>query len=172
MQQSHSIDLYLSPSGNDAWSGRLPEPNASATDGPFATLERARDELRRHSVSGATVWLRGGDYALAESFTLDARDIGLPEQPVTYRAYPGETARLLLGGRRVTNFRPLSDAAVLAWLDPAACSHVVESDLCALGIEDFGQFRSRGLGRPTVPAHPELFFNGQPCRDASPRARE
>ncbi len=161
MQQSHSIDLYISPSGNDAWSGRLSEPNASATDGPFATLERARDELRRHPAPGATVWLRAGDYVLAGSFTLDARDSGLPDQPVTYRAYPGETARLL-GGRRITNFCPVTDAATLARLDPAARSHVVESDLRTLGVEDFGQFRSRGLGRPTAPAHLELFFNGQP----------
>ena len=38
--------LYVSVQGNDAWSGRLPEPNAAKTDGPFATLERARDAIR------------------------------------------------------------------------------------------------------------------------------
>jgi formate dehydrogenase iron-sulfur subunit len=30
--------LYISPAGNDGWSGRLPEPNAARTDGPLATL--------------------------------------------------------------------------------------------------------------------------------------
>ena len=38
--------LYVSPSGNDSWSGRLSAPNSRKTDGPFATLERARDEIR------------------------------------------------------------------------------------------------------------------------------
>ena len=39
-------DFYLSPNGSDAWSGRLSNPNAQGTDGPFATLERARDAVR------------------------------------------------------------------------------------------------------------------------------
>jgi hypothetical protein len=33
--------FYVATNGNDAWSGRLAEPNAGKTDGPFATLERA-----------------------------------------------------------------------------------------------------------------------------------
>jgi hypothetical protein len=31
--------LYLSPSGNDAWSGTLPAPNPGKSDGPLATKE-------------------------------------------------------------------------------------------------------------------------------------
>ncbi len=42
-----AVTLFVSNSGNDAWSGRFPEPNESKTDGPFASLERARDEIRR-----------------------------------------------------------------------------------------------------------------------------
>jgi len=34
--------LYVSPTGNDAWTARSPDTNAERTDGPFATLERAR----------------------------------------------------------------------------------------------------------------------------------
>ena len=153
-------DLYVSPSGNDHWTGRLAEPNAGHTDGPFTTLERARDELRLHPAPGATIWLRG-DYVLTESFMLDARDSGMPGQPVVYRSMPGEQARLL-GGKRVTNFRPVSDASVLSRLDPEARLHVVEADLPELGITDFGQFRSRGLVRSMSPAHLELFFKGRP----------
>lgn len=29
----------MSPHGDDAWSGTLAKPNASKTDGPFATIE-------------------------------------------------------------------------------------------------------------------------------------
>ncbi len=44
--------LYVSTEGDDSWSGRLPEPNADRTDGPFATLKRARDEIRRLKSEG------------------------------------------------------------------------------------------------------------------------
>ena len=54
--------LYVSTSGDDSWSGALPEPNADGADGPFATREAARDELRRLDCDGATVVLRGGAY--------------------------------------------------------------------------------------------------------------
>ena len=33
--------IYVSPQGDDAWSGRLAHANVEATDGPVATLERA-----------------------------------------------------------------------------------------------------------------------------------
>jgi len=39
-------DFYVSPKGNDNWSGTLPEPNATATDGPFATIQRAQKAVR------------------------------------------------------------------------------------------------------------------------------
>ena len=29
-------DFFVSPGGNDRWSGKLAEPNADSTDGPFA----------------------------------------------------------------------------------------------------------------------------------------
>ena len=35
--------LYVAPNGNDNWSGTLSEPSADLTDGPLATLRRARD---------------------------------------------------------------------------------------------------------------------------------
>jgi hypothetical protein len=45
---SHAItatsDFFVSPRGNDAWSGKLAEPGSN--DGPFATIARARDVVR------------------------------------------------------------------------------------------------------------------------------
>jgi len=60
--------FYISPAGNDGWSGRLARPNATSTDGPFATLERARDAVRELKArgglpaTGVTVELNGGTY--------------------------------------------------------------------------------------------------------------
>lgn len=41
------VEFYVSPNGNDTWSGTLPEANTTKTDGPFATFEAARDAVRR-----------------------------------------------------------------------------------------------------------------------------
>ena len=44
--QEAQADFYVSSQGNDTWSGTLAEPNAAGTDGPFATLERAKQAVR------------------------------------------------------------------------------------------------------------------------------
>lgn len=105
-----TADFYLSPSGCDQWSGQLPEPNTGKTDGPFATLARARDALRglKSHTSRArsfTVMIRGGEYRLSEPFQLGPEDSGVEGLPVTYAAYPGEQpvftgGRIILGWRR------------------------------------------------------------------------
>jgi parallel beta-helix repeat protein len=102
--------LYVATTGNDHWSGTLDEPNLPQSDGPFATLGRARDELRKLRAAGvlqgeSTVWVRGGSYPLSQTFTLDAQDGGNPQAPIIYRAY-GKEQPILTGGRAVTGFTP------------------------------------------------------------------
>ncbi len=70
------ITFYVSPAGNDAFSGKLFTPTDALQDGPFATLTRARDAIRDLRVDGVlpgpvTVRLRGGKYYLTETLTLD-----------------------------------------------------------------------------------------------------
>jgi len=169
VRAEEAMDLYVSPSGNDAWTGRSSEPNADRTDGPFATLERARDELRRLSSEGArprggvTVHLRGGLYALARSFELGQADSGSPGSPVVYRAFRGEEVRIS-GGREVpaSAFGPASDPEALRRLGPSARGKVLAADLKALGIASFGELAPRGFGRPDRPAALELFFRDMP----------
>ncbi|MHC2066095.1 DUF5123 domain-containing protein [Bremerella sp. T1] len=47
-------DYYVSPQGSDGWSGTIATTNSQKSDGPFATIERARDAIResRFSESG------------------------------------------------------------------------------------------------------------------------
>jgi hypothetical protein len=57
--------FFVSPEGNDAWSGKLNHPNPAYTDGPFRTASRARDAIRKLKRSGqfarpVTVYFRGG----------------------------------------------------------------------------------------------------------------
>lgn len=151
--------FFISPSGSDA------NPGTEAK--PFATLEAARDAIRRLKrdgglpTGGVTVWIRGGDYVRERAFELTAQDSGTAEAPIVYRGVATEPVRLL-GGRRVSGFQRVTDPARLARLSAAARAHVLEADLRAQGITNFGELRSRGFGRPLTPAHAELFFRGQP----------
>jgi len=135
--------LFVAPNGHDAWSGRLAEPNAEGTDGPFATLERARDEIRQMKQAGplppggVTVEVRGGIYERERTFELTAEDSGTETAPVVYRARKGEEVRLV-GGKVVTNFQPVTDPAVLNRLDEAARGKVLQADLRALGVTEDG----------------------------------
>jgi hypothetical protein len=165
--QGGALHLYVAPNGNDAWSGRLPAPNRKGTDGPVATLVRARDLLRSarrvggSSPAGATVFLRAGSYRLEQTLALEAEDGGAPAAPVVYRAYRNEEARLV-GGREVKAWKPVTDSAVLERLDPAARDHVLQADLRAQGIAEYGTLTPRGFGRPETPAGLELFFADRP----------
>ncbi|MBI4550895.1 MAG: right-handed parallel beta-helix repeat-containing protein [Candidatus Latescibacteria bacterium] len=160
------MKVYVATNGNDVWSGRLSAPNADGTDGPFATLERARDTVRalRQTTllpdGGVTVLIRGGVYPLTQGFRLTAEDSGTERSPIVYRAYQDEQVRLM-GGQVLRGFVPVNDPAVLERLDPDARGHVLQCDLAAHGVRDYGRFSSRGFGRPTTPAHLELFFQGR-----------
>ena len=39
-------DFFVSPEGNDSWSGTLDSPNISKSDGPFATIARAKAAVK------------------------------------------------------------------------------------------------------------------------------
>jgi hypothetical protein len=159
-------DLYVAPNGDDRWSGRLAAPNPAHTDGPFRTLERARDTIRAWKGSdrlprkGVIVALRGGVYALAHPFTLAFEDSGTADAPIRYQAYSGEEVRLV-GGRVLTGFTPVTDPAILARLDPTAREHVLWTDLRAQGITDLEGVHANGVWAQSQPGL-ELFFQDRP----------
>lgn len=92
-----SFDLVVSPQGNDKWSGKLAEPNAEGTDGPLATINEAKERLKKLKdidcggdtdcvLTDLTVWLRGGTYFLENTLEYTSDDLG----NYSYKAYPGE----------------------------------------------------------------------------------
>ena len=100
--------FFVATDGEAGWSGQSAEPNAKCTDGPFATLDRARDAVRQlkpaHGLTRPiTVLVRGGKYYLTETFVLRPEDSGTQDCPITYTAYPGEEP-VFSGGRRLTGF--------------------------------------------------------------------
>ncbi|MFC1805726.1 right-handed parallel beta-helix repeat-containing protein [Planctomycetota bacterium] len=104
-------DFYVAANGNDGWSGRLATPNYSGTDGPFATVERARDALRsltypRYQAIGRfVVLIRGGVYYLDRPIVFQPDDSGSATAPILYAAYPGESP-VFTGARPITGWTP------------------------------------------------------------------
>lgn len=93
------VSFFVSPEGNDQWSGRQPAPARRGGDGPFRTLERARRAVREdRGRGGARVILAAGEYPLPRGFALEAEDLGRPGAPVSYEAAAG--AEVVLRGDR------------------------------------------------------------------------
>lgn len=166
MAALHATQLFVAADGNDG------NPGSQAK--PFATLEQARDMVRqlneagKYPAEGVTVWLRGGVYLRERSFDLDARDSGQPGAPVVYAAAPGETVRLL-GGKIIPGsaFHSVTDRAFLdRVVSHAARRHLLQVDLKALGISDYGELHPLhavdfGSSTHYLPAPMELFIDGK-----------
>jgi hypothetical protein len=93
LEDPPAASFFVATNGNDNWSGKLGESNAAKSDGPFATLERARNAVRELKGTTTnqriTVIVRGGKYYLARTFKLGAEDSGWPGFPIRYQAYEG-----------------------------------------------------------------------------------
>jgi hypothetical protein len=161
-----ATDYYVSVSGSDEWSGRQASPNGNGA-GPLATLQGARDTIRQMKAStglpegGVIIWIAPGTYSLDAGFVLTSEDSAEPGKPIVYGATT-EGQVQISGGKAVTSWQTVNDAAILNRLEPAARRHVLQTNLKAQGISDFGKLRSRGFGRATVPGGLELFFKDQP----------
>ncbi len=156
--QAASSVFHIAKDGNDAWSGSLARPNAAKTDGPLASLTAARDAIRKLKAGGSLpqggveVIVGGGDHILTGTIEFTKADSGSKESRIVYRAATGAKPRFL-AGKIVSNWRPVTNESVLGQLDESARGKVVQADLRALGISDFGSPGGGGL---------ELFFNGNP----------
>lgn len=135
---------FVAPHGDDSHDG--------LARAPFARLTRARDAIRQLKeqgelpAGGVTVWIAPGRYELAAPLELTAEDSGSAEAPIVYRAQPGAGA-VLSGGVRVPAraFGPVRSRAVLGRLPAEARDHVVQAELGALGVEDFGSPGGGGI---------------------------
>jgi hypothetical protein len=86
-------DFIVSTNGNDTWSGKLAEPNAEKTDGPFATIRRAKEAVRffkKGTYRDIFVLIRGGEYQLSETELFTAADSHYDAYKIHYMAYGDE----------------------------------------------------------------------------------
>jgi hypothetical protein len=159
---SFAAEFHVSPEGSNK--------NAGSKSKPFATLEAARDAIRKldrpAKAKGVTVWINNGSYTLKKSFELDARDSGTKAGPIVYRAVEGATVSLM-GGERIptSSFKAIEDKNVMDRLVPEAKGKVLQCNLGDLGITNYGQMSARvknemvnGAMYSKRVAVPELFF--------------
>jgi hypothetical protein len=129
---------FVAANGDDSWSGKLIDPNAAKTDGPFASLQKARDAVRTLKKAsglpegGITVFVRGGAYSLPQTLKLEAQDSGSPGAPVTYQACEDETP-VVIGGKLISGFEPYR-------------GKILKADVASEGLEgvEFGQLFGNG----------------------------
>jgi hypothetical protein len=143
--------FYVGSSGLDT--------NSGTEAAPFATLLRARDAIREWRQTSpqengpVTVTIRGGRYRVTDTLTLNAEDSGTRESPVVWQAAPGEEVRLV-GGVQLTDWEPVSDPTVLKRLTPEARGAVLQVDLAAIGVGDYGTVKPG-------PTRAEVFFDNR-----------
>ena len=108
MANDTKADYYVSPTGNDSWSGTLPDANGAGTDGPFLSLSRARDAVReiKGEKRNISVLIREGTYLLRETVVFGSEDAASAGTSVTYAAYPGERP-VFSSGVKITGWRDL-----------------------------------------------------------------
>ena len=128
--------LYVACDGNDSADG--------SKNNPFATIKRARDEIRELKKNGeigskgAVVYIRGGLYQQFETVELTKEDAGADGAPIVYRGYPGEEVKII-GGINIpaSKFKKTTDADVLAKvIEPSAKNNIYEADLFDVGFEE------------------------------------
>jgi hypothetical protein len=152
-----AAEVYVAPAGDDAQDG--------SAQHPFATLARARDAVRALKARGVAgpigVRIRAGEYTVTETLALTAEDSGTEAAPIVYRAEELGKA-VFYGGARLTGFVPVTAPAVLERLPAESRGKVVQCDLKALGITEYGELRVRGFSQPPSPPTLELYVDGRP----------
>ena len=119
-----AVTLHVAPAGRDNWPGTLERPNADGTDGPLASLQGARDVIRKLKSRGplsepVRVLVHGGVYHVTEPVTFGPQDSGTESCPVVYEAAAGETP-VFHGGKTIQGFKVGQDGLWQATLPDVA----------------------------------------------------
>ena len=97
-----ATDYYVNPTGSDAWSGMLKTANANKSDGPFKTLEKAKQAIRTLKQTNTfndkvTVNIATGRYYLSKTLSFNLADSGLPGKEILWQGEPGAQVTISAG---------------------------------------------------------------------------
>jgi Right handed beta helix region len=154
-------DIYVSPAGNDAWSGRFADPTANGSDGPVATLQRAKQrvtELRRRQPERnvpVVVSLRGGTYYLDQPLEFGPEDSGTEKSPTIYEAF-GSERPVLSGGTRIIRWHVTAEGHWQTTLDDVQAG---KWSFAQLFVND------QRRDRPHLPKRGYYHIAGQPTQN-------
>lgn len=179
-----AIELFVAPQGNDT--------NPGTAEQPLATFEGAQQAVRKIKAkgplpeNGIAVNFREGTYPLSKGLILTEGDSGnwidpntyqassssasadrLASRkayilsPIVYRAYNNEKV-VFTGGKTISGFAPVTNKTILERLSEESRGKVLQTDLKAQGITDYGILQPRGMGIKDPPPQLELFVDGAP----------
>ncbi len=153
---NYGQELFVATNGDDK--------NGKGTfEMPFASLERARDEIRKTGVKngGVVVNLRGGTYVLNQGFLLQEQDSGSKEKPVKYTAYKNEKV-VLTGSFSLTanDFKLVDDNITLDKLQNCAKGKVYVADIGDKIGNDLLKGLSQGAGLENIEVSSRLKAGG------------
>ena len=152
-EETVKADFYVATDGNDSWTGSLESPNTAKTDGPFATLARARDAVRDlknrgtryNQLKDIVVRIRGGRYYLKDTVVFGLQDSAEEGYTITYAAYPGEEP-IFSSGVKIEGWQELGTDI------PVGLSNMARSQVWVADVPpDLGRFRTLYDGDRRLP---------------------
>ena len=114
--------FFVAPDGNDRWSGTLPTANAARSDGPMASIQAARDAIRRGRADGTIagpvrVEIAGGTYDIDRPIIFEPQDSGTEQAPIRYVAAPGEKP-IFSSGRTISGWTKMQNGPIWTTVVP------------------------------------------------------
>ena len=109
-----ALTLYISPKGDDSWSGESSRVKRGSDTGPLASLAGARDRLRILRQEGrltepVEVIFADGIYEIEKSVVFEPQDSGTTQAPVTFKAAGWGAEPVICGGRKLPKFKVGAD---------------------------------------------------------------
>lgn len=149
-----AVEFHVSPAGTDQ--------NDGSSSSPFATIERARDAIRRlpakeRAAEPVNVFLHAGRHRLTRPVVFGPEDSGTARAPVTYSAYRGENA-IIDGGREIGGWEVQADGRWLTTI-PEVRS----------GGWYFRQLHVNGVNRRRARTPNEGFLKVAGCPEGTPK---
>lgn len=143
-QASAVITLFVSEQGDDCGDGSLQSPFKSLYGAQQAVRTLISNNANTH---GINVEFLSGNYTISSGVNFTSLDSGQESAPIIYKAANGAVVTFF-GGKILDsdNFNPLMDSTLKnSLVDASAASHILEYDLSADGITDFGTLAPHGF---------------------------